>query len=214
MAKRRELSFGEEIANTVTHGLGLLASLVALPILLFTAAQRDDTLQIVGVIVFAVTLIALYAASTIYHALPRSHAKEVFHRLDHSAIYLLIAGTYTPFTLGALRGAWGWTLLALIWGLAVFGVLYKTVLGIRYRGLSTAMYVLMGWLVVIAIRPVMASISTEGILWILAGGLLYTSGVIFYVWDRLRYSHMIWHLFVLGGSVCHFCAVLWYAAPH
>lgn len=214
MAKRRELSFGEEIANTVTHGLGLLASLVALPVLLFTAAQRDDTLQIVGVIVFAVTLIALYAASTIYHALPRSRAKEVFHRLDHSAIYLLIAGTYTPFTLGALRGAWGWTLLALIWGLAAFGVLYKTVLGIRYRGLSTAMYVLMGWLVVIAIRPVMASISTEGILWILAGGLLYTSGVIFYVWDRLRYSHMIWHLFVLGGSVCHFYAVLWYAAPH
>ena len=207
----RRLSLGEEIANSVTHGVALLASVVALPILLMVAAGRRDPWQIVGGAIFGVTLIMLYTASTLYHAFPESRAKRVFRVLDHSAIYLLIAGTYTPFALGALRGPWGWALFGTVWGLAILGITAKATLGFRFPRLSTVIYLLMGWLAVIAFGPLLAHVGMAGIAWLVAGGLCYTAGVIFFAWERLRYGHMVWHLFVTAGSVCHFFAVLWYA---
>jgi hemolysin III len=210
MAERR-LSLGEEIANSVTHGVAALASVAALPILLVVAVGRRDPWQVVGGAIFGVTLVMLYAASTLYHALPHPRAKRVFRVLDHSAIYLLIAGTYTPFALGALRGPWGWTLLGAVWTLAALGITAKATLGFRFPRLSTAVYVGMGWLALIAVRPLLAQVGMAGMMWLLVGGLCYTAGVIFFAWERLRYGHMVWHLFVAAGSVCHFFAVLWHA---
>ena len=207
----RPLSLGEEIANSVTHGVAALASVAALPILLAVAIGRGDPWQVVGGAIFGATLILLYTASTLYHALTHPGAKRVFRVLDHSAIYLLIAGTYTPFALGALRGPWGWSLLGSVWALAALGITAKATLGFRFPRLSTAVYIGMGWLAVIAFRPLMAHIGVAGIMWLVAGGLCYTAGVIFFAWERLRYGHMVWHLFVAAGSVCHFFAVLWYA---
>jgi hemolysin III len=209
----RPPSFAEEIANSVTHGLGLAASLVGLPVLVLAAAGRGDALAVAGASVFGATLVALYAASTTYHAWPPSRTRQRLRVLDHAAIYLLIAGTYTPFTLGVLRGAWGWTLFGIVWSLAALGVVAKLVLGIRHPRLSTGVYVAMGWLGIVAIRPMMEQMPAAGLTWILAGGLLYTAGVAFYAWERLRYGHAVWHLFVLGGSTCHFVAVLRYAWP-
>jgi hemolysin III len=210
MAERR-LSLGEEIANSVTHGVAALASIAALPILLVVAAGRQDPWQVVGGAIFGATLVMLYSASTLYHALPHSRAKRVFRVLDHSAIYLLIAGTYTPFALGALRGPWGWSLFGAVWALAALGITAKATLGFRFPRLSATVYVVMGWLAVVAFRPLLAHIGVAGMMWLLAGGVCYTAGVIFFAWERLRYGHMVWHLFVAAGSVCHFFAVLWYA---
>ena len=207
----RPLSLGEEIANSVTHGVAALASVAALPILVAVAVARGDAWQVVGGVIFGATLILLYTASTLYHALTHSGAKRVFRVLDHSAIYLLIAGTYTPFALGALRGPWGWSLLGAVWALAALGITAKATLGFRFPRLSTAVYVGMGWLAVIAFRPLLAQIGLPGVMWLIAGGLCYTAGVIFFAWERLRYGHMVWHLFVAAGSVCHFFAVLWYS---
>ena len=212
MKAARPQTLGEEIANAVTHGTGLLASIAALPVLVIAALNRQDVWQIVGGAVFGATLIMLYLASTIYHALPVSRAKHVLRVLDHSAIYLLIAGTYTPFTLGALRGPWGWALLCTIWGLALFGIAAKFTLGFRFPRLSTMLYIAMGWLVVVALHPLATSVSPTGLAWLVAGGLCYTGGVVFYATDtRVRYGHALWHLFVLAGSVCHFVAVLGHA---
>ena len=213
MAQRLQ-SFGEEVANSITHGAGLLASLAAFPALLVTAAARDDRWQLIGGVVFGAALVLLYLASALYHALPAGPAKRAWRVVDHAAIYLLIAGTYTPFTLGALRGPWGWALLTAIWTLAAVGIGAKCTVGFRYPRLSTALYLSMGWLIVLAIRPLVAHVSPAGLAWILAGGLCYTGGVAFYATDnRVRYGHALWHLCVLGGSVCHFFAVLWHAAP-
>lgn len=207
----RRLSLGEEIANSVTHGVALLASVAALPILVADAAARGSAWQVVGGAIFGATLILLYAASTLYHALPQPGAKRVFRILDHSAIYLLIAGTYTPFALGALRGPWGWTLFGAVWALAALGITAKATVGFRFPRLSTAVYVVMGWLAIIALRPLLTQVGVAGMMWLLAGGLCYTAGVIFFAWERLRYGHMVWHLFVAAGSVCHFFAVLRYS---
>jgi hemolysin III len=207
----RRLSLGEEIANSVTHGVAALASVAALPILLVVAISRRDPWQVVGGAIFGATLVMLYLASTLYHALPHPRAKRVFRVLDHSAIYLLIAGTYTPFALGALRGPWGWALLGAVWTLAALGITAKATLGFRFPRLSTAVYVAMGWLALIAVQPLLARVGVAGLMWLLAGGLCYTAGVVFFAWERLRYGHMVWHLFVAAGSVCHFFAVLWYA---
>jgi hemolysin III len=203
---------GEEIANSVSHGAGLLVSVAALPLLVIAGARRHDPWQIVAGAIYASTLILLYGASTFYHAVPaRSNAKQVLRVVDHAAIYLLIAGTYTPFALGALRGPWGWTLLATIWTLAAAGIALKAGVGFRYPRLSTAVYLLMGWLVVVAIHPLAVRVGPAGLAWLFAGGLSYTLGVLFYTRPRMRYAHLVWHLFVLGGSACHLVAVAMYA---
>jgi hemolysin III len=206
-------SFGEEIANAITHGAGLVASLIALPVLVWSAAKSHDGARIAGAAIFGGTLCLLYTASTLYHAFPLGRAKRLFRVLDHGAIYLLIAGSYTPFALGALRGPWGWTLLAVSWTLATAGVVLKATIGFRYEKLSTAIYVGMGWMAVIAIKPLLDHVAPVGLVWLVAGGLCYTGGVVFYATDRrLWYGHAIWHVFVAAGSVCHFFAVLGYAA--
>jgi hemolysin III len=208
----RQTTIGEEIANSVSHGVGFLAASVATPFLLVAAARRGDSIGIVGASVFAGTVLILYLASTLYHALPRNRARRVFQILDHSAIFLLIAGTYTPFTLGVLRGFWGWTLFGMVWALAIVGVTLKCLGGIRYPKLSTTLYVAMGWLALIAIRPLWMRVPLEGWLWLIAGGLAYTAGIAFYAAERVRYGHFVWHVFVLAGTACHFFAVLWYSA--
>ncbi len=204
-------TLGEEIANSVTHGIALAASLAGLPVLLMFGAARRSPWSLVGACVFAAAMVLLYASSTLYHALPESRAKRVFRVLDHAAIYLLIAGTYTPFTLGVLRGLWGWILFGTVWATAAFGIAYKAFGGThRFPQLSTMLYVGMGWLIVIAIRPLVTRVAAPGIWLLVAGGLLYTGGVAFFA-ARRRYAHAVWHLFVIGGNTCHFLAVLWYA---
>jgi hemolysin III len=208
----RAQSVGEEIANAVSHGVGLLLAVVAALVLVVAAVQRGGVAEIVGASIFGATMVWVYFTSTLYHALPRNRAKRVFRILDHGAIFLLIAGSYSPFTLGPLRGAWGWTLFGSVWSLALAGVVFKTVGGVRYPKLSTSLYIAMGWLVVVAIEPLRLSVPTSGLFWLLAGGIAYTAGVAFFAPRRLRYSHFVWHLFVIAGTACHFAAVLWYAS--
>lgn len=207
----REQSLGEEIANSVSHGIGLLAILIGTPFLILRAAQYSTAGFIVGVIVFAVTVLLLYLASTLYHALPNSKAKRVFRIMDYSAIFLLIAGTYMPFTLGVLSGAWGWILFGMIWGLAIAGVILKLFDKFFHPILYVGLYLLMGWLIVIPGDILLAKLPTAGLAWLFAGGLFYTVGVIFFAMDSwLKYGHFIWHLFVIAGTTCHYFAVLWY----
>lgn len=214
MSTDRVVSLREELANAVTHGVGLVLSLIGMPILILAALDRGERATVIGASVFGATLIALYAASTLYHAIPHPTLKQKLRVVDHAAIYLLIAGTYTPFTLGVLRGTWGWTLFGIVWTLAALGVLFKVVFGSGAMAkLSTAIYVAMGWVIIIAIKPLMASMEHAGLLLLVAGGLCYTGGVIFYVDRRRAWTHPVWHLFVMGGSICHYFAVLWYAAP-
>ena len=202
----------EELANSLSHGVGLICAVAATPILIIGAVNRGGAAGVVGSSVFGATMVLLYLSSTWYHAVPEGGLKDRLHKFDHAAIYLLIAGTYTPFTLGVLGGAWGWTLFGIVWGAAAIGVCEKLISGIRYPRLSTALYLIMGWSVVIVIRPLVLNMPPQGVGWLVAGGLSYTAGVAFYVARRLPYHHLIWHLFVLSGSTCHFFAVLWYAA--
>ncbi len=214
MHTSRVASVTEEIANALTHGVGLLASLVGLPVLVLSALSRGERSAVIGMSVFGASLIALYAASTLYHAIPHPTLKQRMRVVDHAAIYLLIAGTYTPFTLGVLRGTWGWTLFGIVWTLAALGVLFKVRFGSgRFHRVSTAVYVLMGWVIIVAIRPLMRTMDHAGLILLIAGGLCYTGGVIFYIDKRRSWTHPVWHLFVLGGSVCHYFAVLWYSSP-
>lgn len=207
----RRPTVGEEIANSLSHGVGLALAIVATPILI-AAAARNGVWNTVGVSVFAASMLALYLASTLYHALTHDRAKRFFRLLDHGAIFLLIAGTYTPFTLGVLRGPWGWTLFGLIWALAAVGLTIKAVFGTRYVWLSVTLYLIMGWLCVIAAPQLLQRVPLSGLAWILAGGIAYTSGVFFFAAHRIRYAHFAWHLFVIVGTTCHFFAVLWYSA--
>jgi hemolysin III len=210
---KRTQSRGEELANSLSHGLGLIAALVATPFLVLHAARQGDAAFMVGASVFAATMVLLYLASTLYHALPVGRAKRVFRVIEHSAIFLLIAGTYTPFMLGVLGGAWGWSMLGLVWGIAVAGVLLKALNRLTHPILTTSLYLLMGWLIVIAAEPLSERVPAAGLLWLIAGGLAYTVGVIFFALGaRLRYGHFIWHLFVMAGTACHYFAVLGYAA--
>ena len=206
-----KVRLADEIANSVTHGIGLLLSLIGLPVLILATMARGDVMNVVGASVFGGTLVALYAASTLYHAAPPTRAKQVLRVVDHVAIFLLIAGTYTPFTLGVLRGAWGWSLFGIVWTMAAFGIICKVFLGTRYQKASTMLYLAMGWLIVIAARPMTLHMENAGLWLLAAGGLLYSGGVVFFVRDHRRYHHAVWHLFVMGGSACHFVAVLRYA---
>ena len=210
---RRGQSRGEELANSISHGIGLLAVLAGTPFLILQAIQDGQARSIVGMSIFSLTMVLLYLGSTLYHALPAGKAKKVFQTIEHSAIYLLIAGTYTPFTLGVLHGAWGWSLLVLIWSFAMAGVLLKILGRMSHPVISTGLYILMGWLIVIAADPMYTRLPATGIALLVAGGLAYTAGVAFFVTDtRLRYGHFIWHLFVMAGTACHYFAVLWYSA--
>jgi len=203
---------GEEMANSISHGVGLLGAIVAFPFLVVAASQRGDTIGIIATCVFATTMVLLYLASTLFHALPESRAKRVFQVLDHSAIFLLIAGTYTPFTLGVLRGAWGWTLFGIIWSIAVIGIVLKVLGGLRYTTISTWAYLVMGWIVVIAAERVWTLVPAWGLFWLVAGGLAYTAGAIFFALERIRYFHFAWHLFVITGTACHVVAVAAYSS--
>jgi hemolysin III len=204
---------GEEFANSVSHGAGFVAAAIGTPILLAEAARHGGLSELVGASVFVATVMLAYLASTLYHATPWPRAKSMLRAVDHGSIFLLIAGTYTPFTLGVLRGGWGWTLFGLVWTLALAGVAMKALGGVRLRKLSMAVYLGMGWLIVIAIVPLMERMPPAGLAWLVAGGLAYTGGVFFYALDRYRYCHFIWHLFVLTGTFCHFVAVMHYASP-
>jgi hemolysin III len=205
-------SIGETIANSVTHGLGLVASLVALPVVLFASLERGDPLQVAGAAIFGLSLILLYGASTVYHSLPRSPARQLLRVIDHSAIYVLIAGSYTPFALGPLRGPFGWALFGVVWTMAFAGIAMKMLKGFGKSWLTVTPYVVMGWISVVMLKPLVAQIGPAGFWWLLAGGLCYTGGIVFYATDhRVRYGHAVWHLFVLAGSTCHFFAVLWHS---
>ena len=208
----RTQSREEEVANSLSHGLGLAAALAAGAFLVVTAAQRGSPGFSLGVSVYAATLACLYLASTLYHALPTGRAKAVLLVCDHSAIFLFIAGSYTPFALGVLRGTWGLALLVVIWGLALAGVGFKIVGGAdRCPKLSTGLYLAMGWVFLIAAIPVWHLLPVAGLLWLLAGGVAYTAGVAFFRAEGMRYGHFVWHWFVLAGTICHFIAVLRYA---
>lgn len=213
MKKTDLYTLGEEIAHSVTHGVGALLSVAGLAVLVVLAAVRGNFWHVVSCSIFGATLIVLYTTSTLYHSITHPRAKRVLRMLDHAAIFLLIAGTYTPFTLVNMRGGWGWTLFGVIWGLALLGIAFKLTATSRYRVLSVVLYVAMGWLVLIALKPLVAAVAPPGLALILAGGLAYTFGIIFYAWKDLPYSHAIWHLFVLVGSILHFFAVLLYVIP-
>jgi hemolysin III len=199
----------EELANTISHAIGLLAGLIGTPVLVLAALDANSNGFFVGTIVFVMTMLTLYLGSTLYHAWPQTRGKCVLQVFDHSAIFLLIAGTYTPFALGPLRGVWGWILLALIWALAIFGVTMKVTRGTsRHPKLALCLYLGMGWLGLIVIWPLSSVVPASTVLALVAGGIAYTAGVIFFVNERRRYNHFIWHLFVLAGTSCHFLALL------
>jgi len=202
-------STGEELANTISHGLGLVGAMIGAPILLLAAFHHASTSFLIGTIVFTVTMLVLYLGSMLYHAWPQTPAKSILQVLDHSAIFLLIAGTYTPFALGPLRGVWGWTMLGLVWALATLGVFIKATRGAgRHKKFAMALYLGMGWLALVFIRPLALAVPLSVVLWLVAGGIAYTAGVLFYARKGVRYSHFVWHLFVLTGTGCHFAAVL------
>jgi len=208
-----EYTPGEEIANSVTAGVGAAFSVAALSVLVTLAAIKGDAWRVVSFSIFGAALVLLYLAMTLYHSFRSPRAKRFFQLMDHVFIYVLIAGTYTPVMLVNLRGGWGWSLFGVIWGLAVAGIVFKILFFGRFIALSTAVYVAMGWLIVIALKPALAAIPTRGLVWFLIGGLSYTAGVGFYAWRRLPYNHALWHVFILGGSTCHFFAVLFYILP-
>jgi hemolysin III len=208
-----EYTIGEEIANSVTHGIGLVLAVVGMGVLTVFASRYGNAWHLVSCIIFATTLILQYTFSTLYHSIQRTDVKSIMRILDHSAIFLLIAGTYTPFMLVNLRGPWGWTLFGIVWTLAIFGVLFQVSLLRRWQGVSLSLYIGMGWVVVIAVKPMLNAIAPGGLILLLLGGLAYTSGVVFYLWKRLLYNHAIWHGFVLAGSILHFFAVLFYVIP-
>lgn len=205
-------TLAEEIAHAVSHGAGLLLSLAGL-VALVTTASLGGARVVVACTVFGAALVALYAASTLYHALPRGRAKAVLRRMDHAAIFVLIAGTYTPFALLSLAGSRGLVLLAAVWGLAALGIVLVTTIPHRVRHLSLALQLVMGWLAVLVLEPLAGAIHADGLALLVAGGLFYSVGVLFYVWRRLPYHHAVWHAFVLAGSACHFSCVLRYVVP-
>jgi hemolysin III len=202
-------TLGEEIANSITHGVGAGLSIAGLTVLVVLAAIYGDVWRVVSFSIYGSTLVILYLASTLYHSFQNPRLKSLFQVFDHSAIYLLIAGTYTPFLLVSLRGPWGWSLFAVVWGLALLGIGFKALYLQRYHVASTLGYILMGWLGVIVIRQMLNTVPPEGLVWLAAGGAFYTIGIIFLAWRRIPYGHTIWHFFVMGGSLCHYFAIMY-----
>jgi len=209
----KQYSIGEEIANSITHGIGIVLAIAALAVLTVFAGLYGNGWHIVSVSIYGTTLVLLYTASTLYHSIQNPHAKGILQILDHAAIYLLIAGTYTPFMLVSLRGPWGWWLFGVIWGLAVLGLVLQLPPMKRWRAVSLGLYVGMGWVVVVAIKPLIASVESGGIVFLVLGGLSYTVGILFYCRKKMKYHHAIWHLFVLAGSILHFFSILFYVVP-
>ena len=207
-------TFRAELSNVLTHGVGFLASIAALVLLVSCAGFYGGVREITASAVYGATLVALYFASTLYHSTRTVAARRITRILDHIAIYLLIAGTYTPFTLIALRGPWGWTLFGVVWGLALVGVVYEIFFCGRFKLVSIFVYLAMGWLVIVAIKPLVSHLPPAGVVWLAAGGVAYSLGTIFYAWKTFPHHHAIWHLFVLGGSICHFVAVMRYVLPY
>lgn len=208
-----EYTPAEDLANSITHGIGAALAVAGLGVLVTLAARHGDGWRVVSLSVYGTSLVLLYLASTLYHAIRAPRLKHLFKGLDHAAIFLLIAGSYTPFTLVTLRGPWGWTIFGLIWAFAVAGIIFESLFLGRFKRLVVVFYLGMGWLAVIAVGPLIEALALGGLAWIAAGGFFYTSGVIFYMWKRLPYNHAIWHLFVLGGSICHFIAITLYVLP-
>jgi hemolysin III len=204
---------GEEIANGITHGIATALSVAGLTLLVVLAVLYGDVWQLVSFSIYGSTLILLFLASTLYHSFQHPRLKKMFRIIDHVSIYLLIAGTYTPFMLVSLRGPWGWSLFGVIWGLAIVGIVYKIFFIHRFRKLSVVIYILMGWLCIVALHEMVVRIPAGGLVWLSIGGLFYTLGVIFYAWRKLPYNHAVWHLFVMGGSLCHYFAIFFYLLP-
>lgn len=211
--RARHYNVGEEIANSITHGIGIVLAVAALGILTAFSSIYGNAWHIVSVSIYATTLVLLYTASTLYHSIQKPRVKGVLQILDHSAIYLLIAGTYTPFTLVSLRGPWGWWLFGVIWALAAFGVAFQLSLSRHWKAISLVLYIVMGWVMLVAIKPLIVSVATGGVVFLVLGGLVYTVGTLFYGWKKLKYHHAIWHLFVLAGSTLHFFSILFYVVP-
>lgn len=213
MSTTARYSTGEEIANSITGGVGVVLAIAALAVLVTYAALRGDAWHVVTCAIFGATLILSYTTSTLYHSLPLPNIKPLLRALDHSAIFLLIAGTYTPFLLVNLRGVWGWSLFGVIWTVAISGVVLRLVWKGRHHGIIVSLYVAMGWAVLVAIKPLLENLETGGLVLLASGGVVYTLGVAFYAWRKPPYSHAIWHMFVLGGSALHFFAILFYVVP-
>jgi len=204
----RTQSAGEELANSISHAMGLVGAMISTPILLLAAFRHANIFFLIGTIIFTATMLLVYFGSTLYHAWPKTRVKSFLQVLDHSAIFLLIAGTYTPFALGPLRGAGGLTMLGIVWALALFGVIMKATRGVlRHRRLAMTLYLGTGWIGLTLIRPLALAIPLSALLWLIAGGIAYTAGTLFFANERMRYGHFVWHLFVLAGSSCHFAAV-------
>jgi hemolysin III len=208
MKNKRRQTLGEEITNAVLHGVGFGLAVAALTVLVVFANKYGNVWHVVGFAIYGATLVLLYLSSTLYHSLPEGKAKRVFRIFDHSSIFLLIAGTYTPITLIKLRGGLGWTIFGMVWGIAILGIISKVFWINKFSILSTILYLVMGWLVVVALKPLLAALNRTSTVFLVTGGLLYTVGTIFYSWKKIKYTHAIWHLFVLAGSVCHFFTVL------
>ncbi len=207
----RKQTATEELANSITHGLGLCLSIACLALLVVFAALQGTVWHVVSCSIYGAMLVILYLISTFYHAIRHPRIKHVFNILDHSAIYLLVAGTYTPYTLGPLRERGGWVLFGIVWGIAILGIVFQSLFIHRYRTLSVLSYLLLGWAVVFALKPLVATLPRPGVIWLAAGGLCYTIGVVFYVM-KTRFFHAVWHCFVLSGSLCHFFSILLYVA--
>ena len=209
--KERIQSFGEEIANSLSHGIGFIVAVVISPFLIISAVRDGGAVEIVGASIFSFSLIMLYIVSTLYHSLARNKAKRVFRVLDHIVIFLMIAGTYTPFTLSVLKGSLGWTLFGIVWGLAFVGIIFQCFGGVKKGKLTVFLYLAMGWLIIFAVKPLWINITLWGFFWLLIGGFAYTVGIGFYAAKKVRYTHFVWHLFVIVGSSCHSIAVLRFA---
>ena len=208
-----QYSLAEEIMNSVTHGAGLLVSAAGLVLLIVLSSIYGQASHIVSCTVFGISLVLLYTASTLYHSFQRPNIKRIFRIIDHSCIYVLIAGTYTPFLIIIVRGTLGWAIFAVVWSLTILGIIFKAFFVNRFEIVSTIAYIVMGWLIILAIKPLYQTLPEGGLAWLVAGGLAYTLGTIFYAWKKLPFNHAVWHLFVLAGSVCHFISVLFYVIP-